>query len=330
MKTEQIKKYISWIKKNFNEKISDDLIEKDLQLTLLLKEMQIQKEKNKNSKFHDFIFKGGTLLTRNYLKYHRISEDLDFTHINTEKFRKLSNKKRRGAIREFIMPLLKEIKSITEKLNFDFDTDRHKSKYYGHYGNAASVILKMYYNSIYTGETFIKLEINFIEKRIYPNKDIKINNIIDFLKERKKVKEKLYELGIGFENYKTKSYPINEIILEKYRAILTRKELKDRDVFDLYIISQIMKKNVLKAQIGNIVEKIKESAKYFGKVRNNKIIKESLNRLKKNEFVSSEDAAKDLSLVDVNLKDYDKFKDKLKLKLIKICQEYFKITKNKS
>ena len=69
--TEQL---LNWILDEGNRKLMplgnnytvEEIIEKDLLLTLILAEF----EKHKGI-FNDLIFKGGTLLSRNYLKYHR-------------------------------------------------------------------------------------------------------------------------------------------------------------------------------------------------------------------------------------------------------------------
>ena len=65
-------KYIEQLKKHFNLANSESILEKDLLLTLILAEFE------KLDLGKELIFKGGTLLSRNYLNYHRFSEDLDF------------------------------------------------------------------------------------------------------------------------------------------------------------------------------------------------------------------------------------------------------------
>jgi hypothetical protein len=44
-------------------------------LSLFLSEFESLKEKGKIEEMKNIVFKGGTLLTKNYLNYHRISED---------------------------------------------------------------------------------------------------------------------------------------------------------------------------------------------------------------------------------------------------------------
>jgi len=80
-----IERYISEIKRRMSLNIDDDIIKKDLLLTLILAEFE------KMDLGKELIFKGGTLLSRNYLNYHRFSEDLDFTADKLE-IKKLSSK----------------------------------------------------------------------------------------------------------------------------------------------------------------------------------------------------------------------------------------------
>src|SRR3989344_839017 len=92
-----IEKYVSEIKRNMNLLISDDIIEKDLLISLILAEFQ-----KHNGIFNELIFKGGTLLSRNYLKYHRFSEDLDFIYKDSNELRKLTRNRRERKIKIFL------------------------------------------------------------------------------------------------------------------------------------------------------------------------------------------------------------------------------------
>ena len=88
-----IEKYVSEVKRNMKVSVSDDIIEKDLLLTLILAEFQ-----KHSGIFNELIFKGGTLLSRNYLKYHRFSEDLDFVHKDSNELREITRNKREKKI----------------------------------------------------------------------------------------------------------------------------------------------------------------------------------------------------------------------------------------
>ena len=81
-----LSKYTAEVKKNFSLSVSDEIIQKDLLLTLVLAELESAGLER------SLFFKGGTLLSRNYLKYHRFSEDLDFVHKDSNKLRRAKQK----------------------------------------------------------------------------------------------------------------------------------------------------------------------------------------------------------------------------------------------
>jgi len=127
----------------------------------------------------------------------------------------------------------------------------------------------------------------------------------------------LYELGLSYQNFNVPSYSLEEITLEKYRAILTRKYFQERDLFDLFLI-----KDSLNADIKLIVEKIKNSALIKKDLTN--LINEKLVLLQNNKFFESKDKVERLSIVQYNPKEFEEFKEKIKPKLINICEEFLK------
>src|SRR3990167_10842627 len=99
-----IEQYIGEIKRAMNINIEEDIIKKDLLLTLILAEFE------KMDLGKELIFKGGTLLSRNYLKYHRFSEDLDFVHKDSSNIRELPRSTRERKIKKFINFFTPELK----------------------------------------------------------------------------------------------------------------------------------------------------------------------------------------------------------------------------
>src|SRR3989339_152997 len=91
-----ISRYIEQLKISLNLKNNDNLLEKDLLLTLILAEFE------KMDLGKDLIFKGGTLLSRNYLKYHRFSEDLDFVFKDSNAIRDLGRNPRERKVKIFL------------------------------------------------------------------------------------------------------------------------------------------------------------------------------------------------------------------------------------
>lgn len=103
-----IKKYISEVKSNLNISVSDEIIKKDIILTFILAELE------KAGLGKELIFKGGTLLSRNYLNYHRFSEDLDFVFKDSNSIRELTRRARERKVKTFL-------DSFVPKLKFHID-----------------------------------------------------------------------------------------------------------------------------------------------------------------------------------------------------------------
>jgi predicted nucleotidyltransferase component of viral defense system len=299
-----IEKYVSEVKTNMNLVLSEEIIEKDLLLTLLLAEFQKQ-----GGVFNELIFKGGTLLSRNYLKYHRFSEDLDFVYKDSNSLRELTRNLREKRIKKFIDFFVPKLKEVADSLELEFSTDRSNQRYCHILSGRTVYSFKIYYNK----ERYIKVEINFIEKIINKPLELSIKTITDFFDS----KELMFVLGLKIDNFKVLSYPLPEIILEKYRAILTRKKLQERDLFDLYLIE-----NSLKININNILEKIKASS--LIKKDLNDLIQEKLSSLNQGIFFKSEERIEELAIKEYDKSKFEEFKRNIKPILVKICERFLK------
>jgi len=312
MNRTNFKKYISYVKEKRRSNIEDQHIEKDYFISLFLSAWQELKDAGELFHLDKLIFKGGTLLARNYLDYPRISEDIDFTYNNSNDLRKIkSDNKREKEIKKVVLPIIDEIKLICDTAKFDFKTDRKNPKYIDLRNSRAVYILNVYYNSLITGKEIpIKIELNFLEKIIYDCSELKINNIVS-------QDLTLKSIGYDLSNIKVITYHLNEIIIEKYRAILTREKLKERDVFDLYLINKNCI-DVLKFDNNLIFEKIESgymiSPELYDNLANNCIL------LHDNNFGDSDDDINRLTLLEINKKDYETFKNQLYDKLKNICK----------
>ena len=296
-----ISKYIEQLKINLNLKNHEDILEKDLLLTLILAEFE------KMDLGKDLIFKGGTLLSRNYLKYHRFSEDLDFVHKDSSNIRELPRSTRERKIKKFINFFTPELKKVADALDLEFSTDRKNKRFCKMFNGRVIYTFKLYYSDI----KFIKVEINFVEKLIHQPEKVSIKSITDFFGS----KTILYELGLSYQNFNVLSYPIEEIKIEKYRAVLTRNKLKERDLFDLFLI-----KDSLKADINEIVEKIKNSS--LIKRDLTKLIGEKLELLQNGKFFESEEKIEQLAVVIYDKKEFEEFKERIKPILVEICKSF--------
>lgn len=291
--------YVKEIREEMNVLNRDELIAKDLLLTLILAEFE------KHKLGDELIFKGGTLLSRNFLKYHRFSEDLDFVHQDSSKLRILTRRQRERKIKEFIDMFVPKLKEVADILELDFSEDRSNMKYCMIIRKRALYIFKLYYEK----ENYIKVEINFVEKMLNKPEEISVNAITDFFDADKLI----FDLNITYENFNVLSYPIGEIILEKYRALLTRPRLMERDLFDLFLI-----KNSLQVNIREVVEKIKNSS--LIKKDLEEFIKANFEKLENNSFFESEEKIEDLAIVKYDEKGFEEFKKNIKPLLMDICK----------
>lgn len=314
MNSKNFKKYAKLIKDKIG--LEESVIEKDYMVSLFLTNAKKLIDEGKITKFTNLVFKGGTLLTKAYLNYHRISEDLDFTHKDSNKIRTISSTNRREKrIKKIIIKLLDEIKKISDYSDMYFETKRTNKKFVNLKNSRNIYILNIYYDSRITNtQSSIKIEINFVEEQL--NKPI--NKELNLLSKKFKLDNTLLK-SIKFDLEKTSmlSYQLKEIILEKYRAILTRKELKERDVFDLYLLNK--KENILNYNNNEIIKKIKNNMTLNVSKSN---YKSNKNKIVKDTFWKSDDDIEKLSLIKINQKDYNKFKEKLSKKLKEIISIY--------
>src|SRR3989338_10340427 len=199
-----IEQYIGEIKRRMNLNIEDDIIRKDLLLTFILAELE------KADLGKELIFKGGTLLSRNYLKYHRFSEDLDFVHRDSGFLRSLTRNQREKKIKQFVDLFTPKLKEVTDTLGLEFSTDRSNVKFCKILHGRTVYTFKVYYSNI----QFIKIEINFIEKMVDRTQKVSVGTITDFFDS----KRLMSDLNLSYSNFQVQSYSLKEITLEKYRA----------------------------------------------------------------------------------------------------------------
>jgi len=299
------------IRKEFVEYLSDklgierkDLIEKDIILQLLLKEM------GGNDFFrNNFAFKGGTCLIKCYLGYYRFSEDLDFTYINQKEFEKKSQKTVRKIISRKIEIIMDMLKVASEKLGLDFKPEKNNKRYFEFGGSNKFTTFKLWYNSDMLGrESFIKIQINFVELILFPIIKSKVKTIISKI-DAKELKFLFPEYSSLLFDLNINIYKIKEILVEKVRAILTRKGIKARDFIDVFLI---IKKGVrLESFEKEILSKIRFMLKYQKYINN-------LEGFNIQKFVLGEEEK--LLLKPIG-KDFEGFIEKFIVYLNKIARE---------
>jgi len=208
-----------------------ELVEKDVIIQKLLLGLY------QNDFSRNLVFKGGTCLIKCYLDYFRFSEDIDFTWKDQSIFEDKSQTKIRKVISNYVDELGKLLVNISEKHGLDFVFDKNDRDYVEFGGGNKMVTYKIWFESeILKSHSFIKIQINFIEKIIFDvvKKDIKCLLPRKTINELKALFPKDHEVYAAEISLYT--YDVKEILCEKIRAVLTRRGLKARDFIDIYLI----------------------------------------------------------------------------------------------
>lgn len=232
------------------------LIEKDFIIQSLLVSFSKNRYVSKN-----FAFKGGTCLVKCYLGYFRFSEDLDFTFINQNVFNNKSEKEIRRLLSNEINKLIGIIADISNARGLDFKAEKHNKKYVEFGGSNKFLTLKIWHmSSVNKLEQFIKIQINFVDFFMFKFKKLIAEPLVSI---QKKESEFLFPDYSHILPAKPKLivYDIREILLEKVRAILTRREIKARDFVDVFLIIKKLNKNIRVFKEG-IILKTKFMLKY--------------------------------------------------------------------
>ncbi len=231
-----------------------DLIEKDYHLTKILHKLS-------EKKIHNLVFKGGTCLNKCYLGFYRLSEDLDFVYNQDVKgLSKGEVKKKLDELRRIIFEILENLGIETSKelgVGWKMLTSKEKPNIVG------LEIIASYKSVISELSQKIKIEISFRKKLINETKMRPIHH------------EFIDSLGkpILEEDIKIEAIDIVENFAEKFRALITRKNIAIRDVFDIYFILKEKKlkfdKEILKLALLKINEsKPFEEKEFFSFIEN--------------------------------------------------------------
>ncbi len=230
-----------------------ELIEKDVLLHKMLTTMA--KEEHFQNRF---IFKGGTCLIKAYLGYFRFSEDLDFTWADQSEFIGKSGMDIRKLLSKRIGELGHIFKSMSDEVGFDFENKKTNKRYFEYGGSGRTTTFKVWYISEILGvESFFKIQVNFVENILYPIKKVKLASLASDIGA--KDLEKLFpqEMTVYSQSIRVPCYDIREIMIEKARAILTRRGYKARDFVDIHLIEEITGERV-----GNYKKEILEKTQY--------------------------------------------------------------------
>ncbi len=256
-----MKKLIDYLSSETGIK-NNGLIEKDIILhNLLIKMSQDDYFKN------NFVFKGGTCLIKCYFDYYRFSEDLDFSWIEQGEFKNKSQKEIRRILSEKINRIMHTLSRFAGELGLEFKADKTNKEYVELGGSNKFATFKLWYKSVVTDrKQFIKIQINFMESFKYEFDTCKASSIIKPLNP-KEFEFLFPEHAHILSNPELKCYNVKEILIEKFRAILTRRGVKARDFIDIFLITKREKIDPKELE-KEILEKIRFALKYEKYIQN--------------------------------------------------------------
>lgn len=187
------------------------IVEKDYYLTVILNNI----ESGLSGKL---IFKGGTLLNKIHLNYHRLSEDLDFTFFSSTELSTRSNRSRT------IEPIRKKMSDFLASL--DLKSKRPEGE---GFNNSTQYVFNVLHPSFITGEDGnIKIEVSLRQTPI----DEPVRNSIEHFYKDPFTGEDLIPTN------KILSLSFNEAVAEKLKAAITRRDIAIRDYYDIWHIAE--------------------------------------------------------------------------------------------
>jgi predicted nucleotidyltransferase component of viral defense system len=280
---------------------------------LILHRLLIELSSNKDF-FENYAFKGGTCLMKCYLNYYRFSEDLDFTYINQKELAGKTGNQVRISLSKRISSLANLLVSVSKNMGIDFKAEKTNNHYVEYGKSNKQVTFKLWYVPQGSStETFIKIQINFLETLEYAITQRHANNFLfgkhDNFRDAFLLPENSeWVLKIPSLN----CYDIKEILIEKVRAVLTRKGIKARDYIDIYMIEKAEKLNV-KDFRKKIINKVVSALKFE---------KYKLNLMDKKAKDFTFDRKEEERILIVPLpKDFDAFFERLKVFLEELLEE---------
>jgi len=220
-----------------------DLLEKDYHLTRILHKLS-------EKKIPHLVFKGGTCLNKCYLGFYRLSEDLDFVYNQDVKnLSKSEVKKKLNELRRVFFEILTSLGiEPNKKLGEGWKMLTSKEKP----GIVGLEIIAKYKSVLDDSVQKIKIEISFRKKLHNETQTRPIHHeFIDALGKP------ILEEGIKIE-----AIDLAENFAEKFRALVTRKNIAVRDIYDIYFILKEKKLSFDENTLKLALIKINESAQF--------------------------------------------------------------------
>jgi len=182
------------------------VIEKDFHLTRILNRVNEHLST-------DIVFKGGTLLNKVYLNYHRLSEDLDFA------YRGDADLSTRGKRSKAITPIREKMPAFLDILGLTSDNPEGKG-----FNNSTQYLFDIQFQSVLTDKKEnIKLEISLRQPPFLEPERVTIKHFF----QNPFTGEDLIEQG------KVLALSLEESVAEKLKAAISRITPVIRDYYDL-------------------------------------------------------------------------------------------------
>ncbi len=182
------------------------VIEKDFHLTRILNRVNEHLST-------DIVFKGGTLLNKVYLNYHRLSEDLDFA------YRGDADLSTRGKRSKAITPIREKMPAFLDILGLTSDNPEGKG-----FNNSTQYLFDIQFQSVLTDKKEnIKLEISLRQPPFLEPERVTIKHFF----QDPFTGEDLIEQG------KVLALSLEESVAEKLKAAISRITPVIRDYYDL-------------------------------------------------------------------------------------------------
>ncbi|MBU4311113.1 MAG: nucleotidyl transferase AbiEii/AbiGii toxin family protein [Candidatus Omnitrophica bacterium] len=182
------------------------IIEKDYHLTMVLNAVNEHLSR-------DIVFKGGTLLNKVYLNYHRLSEDLDFSYRNDID---VSTRSKRS---KAITPIRKKMPSFLSFLGLTSDNPEGEG-----FNNSTQYLFKLQYPSIILKrKESIKFEISLRQPSFLPPITVPVKHFYQDPFNG----EDLFPQGAIL------ALSLEESVAEKLKAAISRLTPAIRDYYDL-------------------------------------------------------------------------------------------------
>jgi hypothetical protein len=211
-----------------------DIIEKDYHLHRLLDAVSRNDFLSEN-----LVFKGGTCLVKVYSGYFRFSEDVDFTWKDSAIWQGKTPSQTRKTCSKMVDAIIDQLVPIAKDIGLEFTGNKSdKEQVIIGSGGRIPRFYLTYYSEILKTKTKTKMEVNFVERTIYPFQHMNLGSYLAGYKN----KELELLFGEQYRNYivpiAMDCYDSKEIFTDKCRAALTRKAYKFRDVLDIYFMGK--------------------------------------------------------------------------------------------